>query len=60
LITSVEAIERYVAKLNGLDGGTGDRDEPPLTRSKRRQAELARVDRELDEFGIKESAMQGS
>jgi hypothetical protein len=49
LITSIEAIARFVASTNGIDL---EAPEAPSTRSKRRQAELDRIDRELAAAGI--------
>jgi hypothetical protein len=52
-ITSVEAIERFVARTNGIDlDAPGAVEASPARRSRRRQAELARVDRELEAAGI--------
>jgi hypothetical protein len=53
LITSLEAIERYVARTNGIDLDAPQVAEATPARSKRRQAELARVDRALDAAGIR-------
>jgi hypothetical protein len=51
IITSRQAIERYLAAINGIDverSGGAENGPPP---AKRRQLELARVDRELDAEG---------
>jgi len=49
VITSVEAVERYLAAINGIDLDGSEAVEAPAPRqTKRRQQELARVDRELD------------
>jgi hypothetical protein len=53
LITSVEAIERFVAATNGIDPDASEADEATAARTRRRQAELARVDRDLDAAGIR-------
>jgi hypothetical protein len=45
LITSVEAVERFVARTNGIDR---DAAEASPARSKRREKDLAGVDRYLD------------
>lgn len=53
ILTSRQAIERYLAKLNDIDlDGTAAVEEVPARRTKRRQAELASVDRQLDAIGI--------
>jgi hypothetical protein len=52
-ITSIEAIERFIAVTNGLDlDGPGAVESSPA-RSKRRQKDLAGVDRYLDSVGIR-------
>jgi hypothetical protein len=51
LITSVEAIERFVAATNGIDLGGESAAASPV-RTKRRQRELDRVDAELAAAGI--------
>jgi hypothetical protein len=50
LITSVEAVERYMARLNGIDPAVVEA--TSAHRTKRREAVLRAVDRELDEIGI--------
>jgi hypothetical protein len=53
LITSVEAVERYMARLNGIDLNAVETvEEEPARRVKRRERELAAVDRALDAAGI--------
>jgi hypothetical protein len=52
-ITSVEAIERFVAATNGIDLDAPETVEASPARSKRRQKELAGVDRYLDSVGIR-------
>jgi hypothetical protein len=52
IITSRQAVERYLAKLNGIDLDGPAAVEAAPARSKRRQAELDRVDRELAAAGI--------
>jgi hypothetical protein len=53
IITSREACERYLAALNGIDLDAPEAgDATPARRTKRRQVELAAVDRQLDEVGI--------
>ncbi len=52
LITSIEAIARFVAATNGIDLDAPEAVEASPARSKRRQAELDRVDRELAAAGI--------
>jgi hypothetical protein len=49
LITSVEAIARFVAATNGIDP---DDTEDPSAPSVRRARELSRVDRELEARGL--------
>ena len=51
LFSSVEAIERFVARINGIDLDTVEV-ASTSTLSKRRIAELARVDAELTAAGI--------
>jgi hypothetical protein len=48
-VTSRQAVERYIAKLNGIDLGA---DGSEATPSKRRKKELAEVDRQLAAAGI--------
>jgi hypothetical protein len=48
-ISSRQAVERYLAKLNGIDLGADDSEATP---SKRRKKELAEVDRQLAAAGI--------
>jgi hypothetical protein len=51
VITSVEAVERYLARLNGINpDGSGAVEATPMRKARRR--ELERVDRELDRTGI--------
>jgi hypothetical protein len=53
IITSREAIERYLAALNGIDlDGASAVEEAPMRRTKARQRELDRVDAELAAVGI--------
>jgi hypothetical protein len=52
LITSVEAISRFVAATNGIPLDAPEVLETPSVRTKERAAELARVDRELAAAGI--------
>jgi hypothetical protein len=50
LLTSREAIDRHLAAVNGLEAPESA--EPVSARSKTRQRELTRVDRELEAVGI--------
>jgi hypothetical protein len=50
IITSREAIARYLAKVNGLDASDTAGAGP--ARSKRRERELAKVDAALDKAGV--------
>jgi hypothetical protein len=50
LMTSVEAVERYLARLNGIELDAAE--ENPARRTKRREAVLRAVDKELDAIGI--------
>ena len=52
LITSVQAIERFVARTNGIDPDAPEPVQVAPALSKRRQAELDRVDRKLEAAGI--------
>jgi hypothetical protein len=52
-ITSVEAIERFIAGINGLDLDGSEAGTASPARTRRRERELARVDRELDAAGIR-------
>jgi hypothetical protein len=52
LITSVEAISRFVASINGINPDAPEAVESTPARTKRREAELAAVDRRLDAAGI--------
>ena len=53
VLTSRQALERYLARLNGIESdGTDAVEEVPARRTKRREAELASVDRELAALGI--------
>jgi hypothetical protein len=52
IVTSREAVERYLARLNGIS--PSDRGDPPEIppRGKRHEDHLARVDAELTKLGI--------
>jgi len=52
IITSRQAVERYLAKLNGIDLQAADTAEASPLRTKRRQRELDRVDAELAAVGL--------
>jgi hypothetical protein len=52
IITSVEAVGRYLATLNGIDLDGPDAVEVTPARTGRRRRELARVDADLDRAGI--------
>ena len=52
IITSRQAVERYLAKLNGIDLDAPEAVEATPVRSKARQKELARVDAALAAAGI--------
>src|SRR5262245_25233925 len=51
LMTSVEAIERYVARINGIDLDGSEAAALPV-RSKQREKQLASVDAQLTAAGI--------
>lgn len=51
VISSREAVERYLAAINGISLEAPEAGSTAPVRSKRRQAELARVDRELAAAG---------
>jgi hypothetical protein len=51
LISSVEAVERFVAKLNDINPDSPAAVAESPARSRRRQAQLACTDRELDAAG---------
>jgi hypothetical protein len=48
ILTSRQAVARYLAKVNGIDPDAPDAVQEAPARSKRRQKELAGVDRYLD------------
>jgi hypothetical protein len=52
ILTSHQAVSRYLAKVNGIDLDAPEAVEASPARSKRRQKELAGVDRYLDSAGI--------
>jgi hypothetical protein len=52
ILTSRQAVERYLAKLNGIDLDAPEAVEATPARTRRRQAELDRADRELAAAGI--------
>jgi hypothetical protein len=52
IFTSVEAIERYFAAINGISLDGDVTDEGPWRLTKARQRELERVDAELASIGI--------
>jgi Helix-turn-helix domain len=52
IITSRQAVERYLARLNGIDLDGSQAVGDASSRSRRRQRELDGVDRELDAAGI--------
>jgi hypothetical protein len=53
IITSRQAVERYLARLNGIDlGAIAPVADVPARRTKRRERELSAVDRQLDAAGI--------
>ncbi len=51
IISSREAVERYLAAINGISLDAPEAVEPTPALSKRRRAELERVDRELAAAG---------
>ncbi len=53
LITSVEAVERFVARINGLSPDAPEVVSASPARGKRREAELAAVDSRLRAAGIR-------
>jgi hypothetical protein len=53
ILTSRQAVARYLAKVNGIDPASGAAVEAtPARRSKARERDLAGVDRYLDSVGI--------
>jgi hypothetical protein len=52
IVTSRQAIRRYLAQINDIELNAGDTADDPALRSKARQAELRRIDRELEAAGI--------
>jgi hypothetical protein len=52
IITSRQAVERFLAKLNGIDLDAPEAVEATPARSRRREAELRRVDAALEAAGI--------
>src|SRR5262249_40182701 len=52
IITSRQAVERYLAELNGIDLDAPQAVEASAARTKRRQRELDRVDAELASIGM--------
>jgi hypothetical protein len=52
ILTSHQAVARYLAQINGIDPDAPDAVEASPARSKRRQKELAGVDRYLDSVGM--------